>query len=294
MGLKDPNMIFGVHSITPYSRTDGSAYGTAKVVGSFDAAFSGDLVEQSGGSSKYPWGVEEGKIKSDLKVQFKEYADWMFQLFLGKLPTTAGVDTTGTISTLTNIFGTSVKNTTTGVSAVIVVPSTGAADLKFTKYLLKAASATTVDVYAMTDIDFNRGTSQSFIDNTLKIASALTVPDSAGHVDVPGFGLRLSSGSGTIAMITGDTASFEVLPPATSSMSVVVGGTSATFPEFGCIAMAQRRGSGQLCEIDIYRCKGIGLPISFKEKAWSDAQVTAMALYDSVKDGVYKLRLITP
>jgi len=81
MSLSDPRLVFGVHSVTPYSRTDGTFYGTAKVIGSFDASFSGDLIELNGGSSQYPYGVESGLIKSDLKVQFKEYADWMFSAF---------------------------------------------------------------------------------------------------------------------------------------------------------------------------------------------------------------------
>lgn len=294
MSLSDPRLIFGVHSISPYSRVDGTPYGIAKVVGSFDAAFSGDLVEQVGGSSPYPFGVEQGLIKSDLKVQFKEYADWMFQLFLGKAPTDAGADTAGTISTLTNKSGSSVKSATVGIASVGVIPTTGAADLKFTKYVIKAVGANTVDVYALSDADFGRGTQGTFTTDGLKVAAALLVPDTSGHVDVAGYGIRLSGGSGTIAFVTGDTATFEVLPPSTKSMSVVVGSTSSVFPEFGCIAMAQKRGSGELVELDLYRCKGIGLPISFKEKAWSDAQVTAKALYDSVQDGVYKMRVITP
>lgn len=292
-GLSNPRLVFGVHSITPYKRSDGTYYGTAKVIGSFDASFQGELIEQVGGSNPYPFGVERGLIKSDLKIQFKEYADWMFQLFLGHLPTEVGVDSSGTISTLTNKLGTSVKSATTGITS-ITVTSGAKADLKFSKYIVVAADSTHVNVYAATDADFGRGTVETYIDDTLKINASPLVVTASTATSIAGFGLDINGGSGTIGLTAGDTATFEVLPPSTKSMSVVIGGTSDVFPEFGCIAIAQKLGSGELLELDLFRCIGVGLPISFKEKAYSDAQVTAKALYDSTQNGVYKIRNITP
>jgi hypothetical protein len=293
MSLSDPRNIFGVHSVTPYSRTDATFYGTAKVIGSFDASFTGDLIELNGGSSQYPYGVESGLIKADLKVQFKEYADWMFTLFLGKAPTATGVDTAGTVSTLTNKKGTSVASATTGIASVTVTPTTGKNDLKFTKYVVVAVGADTVDVYAASDADFGRGTAGSYLTDALKIAAAVSIEDTGATTALAGYGLTLTSGSGTVALTTGDTATFEVKPPSTKSMTVRIGGASSSFPEFGCIAMAQKRGNGELVELDIFKCKGIGLPFGFKEKAWSEAPVTAKALFDSAKDGVYDFRTVT-
>lgn len=292
MSLTDARTIFGIHSVSPYSRSNGTFYGTSKVIGSFDAAFTGALVELNGGSSPYPFGVERGLIKSEIKLQFKEYADWMFQLFLGKAPTTSGVDTAGTISTLTNFFGSSVKSATTGIASVTVT-SGAKADLKFAKYIIKAVSATTVDIYASSDADFARGTIEPYLTDSLKIAAGVTVTASSATA-ITGFGLDINGGSGTIGMTTGDTAYFNVLPPSTRSMAVTIGSTSDFFPEFGVIAVAQKKGNGELFEMDIFRVIGVGLPIAMKEKAWSDAQVTAMALYDSAKDGVYSIRNIVP
>jgi hypothetical protein len=292
MGLSNPRAIYGVHSVSPYNRTTGEFYGTAKVIGQFAANFSGELSALNGGSSPYPWAVEQGTFKAEMSLSFKEYADWMFELFLGQKPTTSGADAAGSVSTAANKKGTSVISATTGIASVVVIPSTGKANLKFGKYVVVATGTNKVDVRMSSDADFNRGTSGEFIDDLLTVAKDLTI--ATGTNDIAAFGLRLTGGSGTIGFTVGDTAVFEVKPPSSASMEVVVGASGATFPEFGCVAMAQKRGTGELCELDIYRCKGVGLPLSFKENAWSEAEVTAQALFDSEKNGVYKLRIVTP
>jgi hypothetical protein len=293
MGLSDPRIIYGVHSISPYNRTTGKPYGIAKVVGQFSSNFSGELQELTGGSSKYPWAVEESTVKAEISLSFKEYANWMYELFLGATPTASAADAAGTVSGFANKKGTSVSSSTTGINAVTVIPSTGKDNLKFGKYVIVAVSATTVDIHALSDADFNRGTQGSYLDDNLKVVAAQAIASGA-NADIAAFGLRLQGGSGTIAMTIGDSATFEVKPPSTESMEVVVGASGSTFPEFGCLAMAQKRGSGELFELDIYRCKGAGLPMAFKENAWSEAEVSARALYDSQKNGVYKARYIKP
>jgi len=291
MSLSQPRILYGVHSISPYNRSTGEAYGIAKVIGQFSANFSGELQELTGGSSKFPWAVEESTISAELSLSFKEYASWMFELFLGAAPTDSGANAAGAVSGFANKYGTSVLQASTGIDAVSVIPSTGAANLKFTKYLLKAVSSTAVDVYAMSDADFTRGTDVTYTTDLLKVAASQTIT-SGGDTDIADLGLRLEGGSGTIGMTTGDTATFEVKPPSSRSMEVVVGASGQSFPEFGCIAMAQKRGSGELFELDVYRCKGAGLPIGLKENAYSEAEVSARALYDSDRNGVYKARYI--
>jgi len=174
---------------------------------------------------------------------------------------------------------------------VTVTPTTGAADLKFTKYVIKAVSATTVDIFAGSDADFGRGTAEAYLTDSLKDRSRCYDcryrRDDCDCGIWPHTDIRL----GTIAMTIGDYCNLEVKSPSTKSMTVKIGGTASTFPEFGCLAMAQKRGNGELVELDIFRCKGIGLPLSFKRKRWSDAGGDAKALYDSTQDGVYSLRV---
>lgn len=292
MALSDPRIVFGVHSVTPYDRTTGEFYGTVRVLGGSSVSLSGELIKLNGGSLKYPWAVEDGLITAEMTLKVKEYPDFLFELFLGKAPTATGVDSAGSVSTPVEKVGTTSIGAV-GVTSIGVIPSTGAANLKFGKYFIKVASASTIDVYASSDIDFAHGTDESFDDDALLVEAGLTIT-AGGNTDAASLGLRFVGGAGPIAMTIGDIATFEVKPPSTKSMEVVVGATSDVFPEFGAIVYAKRRGNGEMFELDLFRCKGVGLPLGLEENAFSEAEIKVEAFYDSAQNGVMKIRHISP
>lgn len=294
MSLSDPRTIFGVHSVTPYSRTNGLPYGTLRVLGGSSLSLSGALISLNGGSSKYPWAVEDGLVTAELALKIKEYPDFLFELFLGKAPTPVNTpDTDGTVSTLTNYLGSTAKSATIGVASVAATASTGPAALKFGKYMIKVASATTINVYASSNIDFARGTSTDYSSDALLVAGPLTITSATG-TDVAALGLTFTGGSGTIGMTTGDTAYFYVQEPFTKSMSVDIGANSDTFPEFGALVYAKKRGNLEMTEIELYRCKAVGLPLGFQENTFSEADVKVQSFYDSALNKVFSLRHISP
>lgn len=292
MALSNPRIIFGVHSVSPYNLTTASFYGILRVLGGSSLSLAGELVKLNGGSSKYPWAVEDGLITAEMSLKPKEYPDFLFELFLGKAPTAVGVDSAGAVSTVTNKNGTSIV-ASTGLASVSVIPTTGAANLKFGKYVVKYASATTLAIYASSNIDFNRGTDETYDDDLLLVATTAAIT-TGGNTDMATLGLRFVGGAGTIAFVSGDTATFEVKPPSTKSMSVSIGANSDTFPEFGAICMAKQRSNGEMFEIDALRCKGVGLPLGLEENKFSEAEIKAECFYDSAQDAVLKLRHITP
>lgn len=292
MALSDPRIVFGVHSWTPYSRTTGEFYGTVRVLGGSSLSLSAELIKLNGGSQKYPWAVEEGLITAEMSLKVKEYPSFLFELFMGKAPTDAGVDAAGSVSTVTNKNGTSIV-AATGLASVSVIPTTGAANLKFGKYVVKYASATTLNIYASSDIDFARGTDESYDSDALLVGTTGTIA-TGGNTDVASLGLRFVGGAGTIAFTSGDTATFDVLPPSTKSMSVVIGATSDVFPEFGAIMYAKKRGNLEMLEVEAYRCKGAGLPLGFEENAFSEAEIKVEAFYDSTANGVIEIRHVSP
>lgn len=296
MGLSQPRQIFGVHTFAAYNRSTRKSYGApVRVLKNSTFSFTGELVQSTGGASKFPWAIEESSATSEISLSMEEFPTWAFEIFAGKAPT---VDTTGSatgaVSTLTNRNGSSVVVSTTGIASVGI--TTGdEADLKFTKYVVVATDVDEVDVYAMSDIDFDRGVDKSFINDTCKItATPLTLTGGGLAVAVPGFGIELTPGSGTLAMVSGHTASFEVVPPYSEKLEVTIGGASDTFPEFGAIMVAQRRGNGELLEVDAFRCKGIGLPIGLEEKTFAAPEVTAQAFYDATRSGVASIRWVKP
>ena len=135
-----------------------------------------------------------------------------------------------------------------------------------------------------------RGTDGSYLSDDLKIASALSV--ASGDAVEATFGLTFSK-VGTPAFTTGDTAEFYIRPINSSSMDVTIGATAnQTFPNFGAVLYAQKKGDGQMLEIDAFNCKAVGMPINLQRNAFSAAEVTVKMLYDSAKDGVFKVRFV--
>lgn len=289
MALSDPRLNFGVHSVTPYNRTTGVPYGILKVLGNSSLNLTGEQIDLFGGSARFAWDTGDGTITSEMSLAVKELPDFLFQLFLGKTPTVNSAEATGNVSTITNKNGTSVVSATVGIASVAATGS-DEADLKFGRYTVVATGANTVDLYCMSDVDFARGTDAEFEDDTLSIASAITIPDTGGTVAVADFGLTFTGGSGTVAFTTGDTATFEVRPINTASTTVRVGGTADTFPYFGSVIMAQQKADGRMFEIDAFKCKSLGMPLNFQEKAFSEFEITVKVLYDSAKNGVFDMR----
>lgn len=292
MGLSNPRIVYGVHQVTAYNIKTGVPYGTAKCIGNSSFNMTGEQVELYGGSQKAPWAIEDANINTEIQFSFKSLEDWMFAIFMGATVNSVKTpSTTGEVNNFAAVKGTTLKSATTGIASI--APKTGSeSSLKFGKYAVVAASATTVNVYALTDIDFKRGTGVEYLDDSLKVnASALTITTGA-KTELTGFGFEFQGGSGTIAMTVGDTATFEVVPPYTAKMETVLGGSSDIMPEFGALMIAQKRGSDELFEIDAFRCKGSGLPLGLAEKKFAEPEVKAKAFYDSAKNGIAKITWI--
>lgn len=298
MGLSAPRSIYNVHSVSPYSRIDGLFYGELRVLENSSISSAAELIGLQGGTNKYDWQVEVGAITAEMSLSFSEYPNFVFELFAGNAPTANGAEATGSVTTLAAKLGT-VIDAATGIASIGIKVGSES-DLKFGKYVIKTVTETTVDVYFSSDLDIGRGTNGEMQTDALKItASALTVPGTDGTVEIPNFGLEITGGSGTVALVAlgaaGDTVTFEVRPPNTESMDVTVGSiANQNFPEFGAIIMAGKQDDGQMFEIDALKCKAAGLPIGMSRNSFSPAEVTVRLMYDSVADGVYKVRHIKP
>lgn len=292
MPLQNPRAFFGIHSVTPYRREDRTPYGILRVLGDSSLSLSGELIPLNGGSNLYPWKVENGLNTVEISLTFREYPDFVFEIFLGKAPTANSAESAGNVSALENAKGTSVLDATTGIASVGLLAA-DEADLKFSRYVVKAVSATTVDVYASSNIDFATGTDVEYVDDTLKInASPITIPDSSGTVSLADYGLEFTGGSGSVAMTVDDTAIYEVRPVNTASSIVSIGSNKDVVPEVGMYIYAKKSGDKQMAEFDCYRVKAVGLPIGLTENAFSEASVTAQAFYDSALDGVFEMRFV--
>lgn len=289
MALSANRIIYGIHSMAPYSRVDRMPYGILKVLGGGTISFSAETEKLFGGSNKFAWASESKTIDSTFSATVKSMPDFLFELYLGASVATTAASATGSIvQALTNIKGTSVLNASTGIDNV-GIKSGSEADLKDGIYVVKAASSTTVDVYALTDVAFDKGTDIDYQNDALKItASALTITASTA-VTIPDAGLELTGGSGTIGMTTGDTAYFRVSAAHGGVSVVTIGSSQTTFPEHGLVCLSAKRADGSLFEIDVLKAVGAGFPIVLEQTVFSIPELTVDLLYDSSANAVAKI-----
>ena len=286
---------FGIHSVSAYNRTTGLPYGELAIVGDCSVSFAASSVDLRGGSSLYPRATEITEIDSSVSCNVRSFPDWIMELWMaGTTTTTAAASTSGTISALSNVIGTSAYVATTGV-ATVELASGGIADLKTNYYRVVVASATTVNVYAGSDFQFTRGTDLYFDNDALKITtSALTVTTSGVATAIPGTGLQLTGGSGTIAMTVGDVFEFEVSEPHSGISDIDIGVPGNTFPEHGLWLFGKERGSGEKVLIDCYKAQCVsGLTYNMSMADFSSTDATIKLLLDTSKNKVATIRFIS-
>jgi len=292
MPLPDPNVVYGIHSITPMNKTTQLPFGILLVLGSANMELTGEQEKLYGGSNKYSWATENKTINTQFTCNVKSYEDFMFELFLGATITTFSAEANGNVSTITNVNGTSVVNSTTGIASVALTGS-DQADLKMGKVIVAGtAVGDEVDVYYSTNLDFKVGTDVAYDDASLTVDTAITIPGSSATVASADLGLTFTGGSGSISITDGDTAEFYVRPVNAGGFIADIGSSASTFPSFSALIYASKRGNGDRFEIEAYNCQGIGMPINLSETAFSVADLTVSCDYDSAKDGVMRIRSI--
>ena len=291
MALSSQMIPYGIHSICPYNLSTGLPYGILKVLGGGTLTLSSEFEELFGGSNKFAWAVESKTISTEWVATVKSMPDFLFELFLGASVSSTAASATGTVDGLEDKVGTLVD--ATGIASVEAVGSEEA-KLKVGKYMIVAVSATSVDVYALTDVDFKKDAASimEYVDDSLKItASPLTIT-MGGAVAIPNMGVTITGGAGTIGMDVGDAAMFDVAGPHGGIDTITIGQASTVFPEHGQVAVSQKRANGDLIEIEMFKVQGSGFPIGLEEQAFSIQELSMKLIYDSCNDKVAEIRSI--
>lgn len=291
MALSSDFIAYGIHSLVPYRRADKLPYGIFKVLGGGTISLSAEFEDLFGGSNKYAWASEAKTISAEFTATVKSMPDFLFEVFLGASVSNTAASATGTVDGFENFKGASVVESSTGIASASVKASSEG-DLKAGIYVVKAVSATTVDVFCMTDIEFSNGNSLEYIDDSLKVtASPLTITASTA-VEIPNSGVELTGGSGIIGMTENDTAVFKVAAAHGGISEVVIGKSSSIFPEHGQVALAAKRSNGDMLEIDIHKAVGAGFPVALEETVFSIPELTVKLLYDNCIDRIATFRKI--
>lgn len=252
------------------------------------------IVEQKGGVGNETQCAKAGEVTHELTVAFGDRpSSEIIELLTGAKVTKRAAETSGAVTTLVNKKGTTIANATTGIASVGII-SGKETDLKYTTYVVKAVSATTVNIYAYSNNDFNRGTASTFITPSAKtIAEGVTIATgTALQLESPtitngAFGVELTGGSGTIAMTIGDTATFEVRPPNSTSEEWVLGelGSKLKYFELEC--------TGYLCNSDavqrlrIYKVIGGSFNHSMTVDEFTNQELTLTVVRDNDKNATF-------
>ena len=67
MAESTPIQTFGIARVVPYNLTTGIPYGSLRVLQNSSFTTTGELVENRGGASKYPWAIAEADINAELR-----------------------------------------------------------------------------------------------------------------------------------------------------------------------------------------------------------------------------------
>ena len=283
---------YGIHSICPFRISDGLPYGILKVLGGGTMTLASEFEELFGGSNKFAYAVEAKTISSEWTATVKSMPDFMFELFLGASVATTAASATGTVGDFANVLNASTLDATTGI-ATVTAKSGSEVDLKDGIYIVRAVSATTVDIYALTDIEFKKlgaVNELSYLNEDLKVnATPITIVTGAA-AEIVGLGVEMTGGSGTIALVVDDTARFSVRSAHGGVSEISIGSGSTLFAEHRQLCLGQKRADGSTFELEIFKVIGSGMPIPFEEQTFAIPELSMKLIQDSAEDKVAVIR----
>lgn len=273
MARSSRKQYFSIHSISFIDLDTGIPIEQVDVIGALTLTNSSDLIENFGGSSPYAFASEAGSKTTEGSMTVRELPSSIFNTLLGANTTVNAAEAAGSVTALAAYFGTGLVDGATGIASV-GLKSGSSADVKNVHYTVKAVSATTVDVYASSDVDFARGSALTYQDDSLKItATPLTVPGTGGVVEIPNTGLELTGGSGVVALTTDSTATFSSRPINTGSAISNVGSDLDSLPNVGLVVEAKKRRTGELGSLHMYNVTFGGLPLNFTENEYYNGDI---------------------
>jgi len=281
MALNKPRTSFG---ITAVNKTTKLPYGMVKVVQTYDPTMEREQIDLYGGSNPSAWDSSDGNISNDIALTISEFKPFLYTIAGYTVSTSEAAEVSGNITTLTNDYGTSVSNATTGIASIALSTSSGngVANLKEGRYMItcSTSAAAAVDVYAVTDNDFTRGTDEVFTTDTLKITTAALTVVTGDTVNVPAVGFALTGGSGTIGMTAGDVAFFDVRKP-NEGYNEYSFGENPVPVEFDMWLVSQKKSNGEFVMDRFPRVKMNSVPAGMAAKEWANVDLSIKVMFDN-------------
>ncbi len=269
---------FGVKAGIFYDIDTFAPLGIFRVIRSAEYTKEVEAMPLTGGHRNGAWAIEQGEITHSLVMTIAELPNFLLtQLNQGEATDYTGEDTSGSVGTIANKDGTSVVDATTGIASVALISGSGA-KLPVGKVVVKATSATQVSVYALGDVASG---AIPVTDELPLLASGVTIANSGATVDLADYGLRFTSGSGTIAMTTGDTAYFETRPANSKTTKISMADSNSEVKYVGVILVYPKNAAKKQRIVEFFKVGFAGgLPLSANTREFSELEITATPLLD--------------
>lgn len=266
---------FSIGGAVCYDITTKLPLGKVDIASASSLELTGELVPLKGGPNQYDWGVAKGYIESKITLNCKEKPTFLYRLALG-VDAVTEAQAEGAIKNIANIEGTALQ----GDDVITGVTILDKDDLKFGRYVIRAVSATTFDVYLSTNIDQRRGMPLTFADNNLlKINSDPYTLAADTNVEIASAGLSLtlaaSADFDTAGVTAGDAFEFFVVPPTAEFNEILVSNRTEDVT-FGMYLYTESQDNGRAMMIDVFNCKMLGMTHAFAEKAWDETELNVM------------------
>lgn len=274
---------FGVKHLIAYDRETLMPKGIFEVIGGVDFTREIEQLPLEGGHLNSPYAVESGAPKNSLVAKLKEYPNFLFSMFDNAEVSDNAAETSGYISAILDKVGTSVVDATTGIASVAKI-SGSEAKLPLGKVIVKAASATTVNVYLIGDVSDGV---LPVVDELPVLAEGLTIPGSGATVDLADYGIRFTGGSGTVSMTTDDIATFDCRPINDGYTEIEVQ-DDTTINYFGLLLVYPKNSSGEQVIVDFPKVSSLGFGFSANMREFAEFEQTMTPLYDSDYGYLYK------
>lgn len=192
--------LLGVHCLTIVDIATKEPVSILKVVDTANIDLGETVAVLKGGDSNHPYSAAVVDANHTVSIPVKEFPDSFVELLYRATQTPGAAEAAGNISTPANVTGTSIVSATTGITATIT--ATSGSTLKEGTYIIKAASATTLNIYGYTSYD---DLTMSNDESGLVNATPYTITTGTA-ANITEIGITVTGGSGTIGFTENDTA----------------------------------------------------------------------------------------
>ncbi len=274
------DFVFGARALALLDLVSGDISAFEVLDGSVNADFSAEFADLLGGAAKTPRAREITSIAGSLEATLKQVnGDWMRATIGADVDTTAA-SATGSIVDIKNIVGSSVIDAITGIDTIDIITGD---DLKPGNYYITAESPTAISVAR--DIT---GEGVKFQPDSYQVTGTdITIVTTTGSAftdidDANTFGIELTGGSGTIALVSGDRAQFTVIPPHNGIEESTIPNL-IQIPEFELTVYSEVKSNGGFSMLTLPRVQASGLPLTFNVGEFSDTSSTFTMLECSLE-----------